>query len=68
MKGSADLETMTPRALRVYAQMCGWSLARAHARSDEPAAIAGHLGRSDHYDKAALAFAMQCSCGGPAPS
>jgi uncharacterized protein (DUF2252 family) len=57
MKGSADLETMTPRGLRVYARMCGWSLARAHARWGQPAAIAAYLGRSDRYDRAAVAFA-----------
>jgi hypothetical protein len=57
MKGSADLGTMTPAALGVYAQMCGWSLARAHARSGEPAAIAAYLGRSDRYDRAAVEFA-----------
>jgi uncharacterized protein (DUF2252 family) len=59
MKGSADVETMTPRALRIYAQMCGWSLARAHARSGQPAAIAGYLGRSARYDRAAVAFAAR---------
>lgn len=57
MKGSADTETMTPRGFGVYAQMCGWSLARAHARSGEPAAIAAYLGGSDRYDQAVTAFA-----------
>jgi uncharacterized protein (DUF2252 family) len=57
MKGSAVIETMTPKSLRYYAGMCGWSLARAHARSGSPAAIAAYLGRSDRYDRAATTFA-----------
>ncbi len=57
MKGSADTSTMTAKGFRVYAQLCGWSLARAHARSGDPAAIAAYLGRSDRYDRAAAAFA-----------
>jgi uncharacterized protein (DUF2252 family) len=39
-KGSAAVETMTPRAMSVYAKMCGWTLARAHARSGDRIAIA----------------------------
>jgi uncharacterized protein (DUF2252 family) len=59
MKGSADIETMTPRSLRYYAGMCGWSLARAHARSGSPAAIAAYLGRKTRYDRAATTFARR---------
>ncbi len=57
MKGSADIETTSPKSLRYYAGMCGWSLARAHARSGSPAAIAAYLGRRDRYDRAATTFA-----------
>ncbi len=57
MKGSAELEEMGRKALRVYAELCGWSLARAHARSGSPAAISTYLGRSDRFDGAACAFA-----------
>jgi uncharacterized protein (DUF2252 family) len=57
MKGSADVEAMSATALAVYARMCGWSLARAHARSGEPAAIAAYLGRSTRYDEAVATFA-----------
>ena len=59
MKASADLETIGARELRFYAGMCGWTLARAHARSGPAPAIAGYLGRSDSFDRAALAFAKR---------
>ena len=44
MKGSANVETMSHRRLGIYAQICGWSLAHAHARSSDPVAISGYLG------------------------
>ena len=44
MKGSADLELMIPLGLTFYARICGWTLARAHARSGDPVAIAEYLG------------------------
>jgi uncharacterized protein (DUF2252 family) len=56
-KGSADLETMNARKLRVYARMCGWTLARAHARSGDRAAIASYLGAGAVFDEAIAAFA-----------
>ena len=59
MKGAADIDAMTSRALRLYAGMCGWSLARAHARSGPAAAIAAYLGRNDNFDRAALDFATR---------
>ena len=43
-KASADVETMGPDAARAYGQMCGWTLARAHARSGDRIAIASYLG------------------------
>src|SRR5262249_7358563 len=46
MKGSMEIEAMTASDLAQYAEMCGWALARAHARSGDPAAIAGYIGRS----------------------
>ena len=57
MKASADLETIGARELCFYAGMCGWTLARAHARSGPAPAIAGYLGRSNRFDQGALAFA-----------
>jgi uncharacterized protein (DUF2252 family) len=57
MKGSATTETMTPLGLKLYAQLCGWTLARAHARSGDPVAIAAYLGRGDAFDRAVTDFA-----------
>ena len=50
MKGSALVESMRPLALTFYARTCGWTLARAHARSGDPVAIAEYLGGSDAFD------------------
>jgi uncharacterized protein (DUF2252 family) len=50
MKGSAVVEAMTPVGLTFYARTCGWTLARAHARSGDPVAIAEYLGESDGFD------------------
>jgi uncharacterized protein (DUF2252 family) len=57
MKGSADVEAMAPVALNFYAGMCGWTLARAHARSGDPVAIAAYLGGSDEFDRSIRDFA-----------
>jgi uncharacterized protein (DUF2252 family) len=56
-KGSARVENMDPRALTAYAQICGTTLAHAHARSGDRIAIAGYLGKGDTFDKAIAAFA-----------
>jgi uncharacterized protein (DUF2252 family) len=55
-KGSAEVERMDPRSLAVYGQMCGWTLARAHARSGDPVAIASYLDDGDAFDRAILTF------------
>jgi uncharacterized protein (DUF2252 family) len=57
MKISAIIETMEPETLRIYAKLCGWTLARAHARSGDPAMISGYLGNSDTFDRATAKFA-----------
>jgi len=57
-KTSADLELILPNGLVVYAQMCGWTLARAHARSGDRIAIASYLGRNDTFDRAVAEFAV----------
>ena len=57
MKESAPIETMTPLALTMYAQLCGWTLARAHARSGDPVAIAAYLGTGTVFDRAVTDFA-----------
>jgi hypothetical protein len=56
-KLSADIDTMLPEGLGVYAQMCGWTLARAHARSGDAIAIGSYLGASDRFDRAMCEFA-----------
>jgi uncharacterized protein (DUF2252 family) len=56
-KRSADVERMVPEALAAYGEMCGWTLARAHARSGEAAAIAAYLGAGDSFDRALARFA-----------
>jgi uncharacterized protein (DUF2252 family) len=56
-KGSAIIEGMTPAELTAYAEICGRTLARAHARSGDSVAIAAYLGSSDALDKALADFA-----------
>jgi predicted alpha/beta hydrolase len=58
MKGSTDVESMRPGALAFYAGMCGWTLARAHARSGDPVAIAAYLGGTDTFDQAVTDFSL----------
>jgi uncharacterized protein (DUF2252 family) len=57
-KTSVDLETIPPEALAIYAQVCGWTVARAHARSGDRIAIAAYLGKSDVFDKAIANYAV----------
>jgi uncharacterized protein (DUF2252 family) len=59
MKASAAVETMTPLGLTMYANGCGWTLARAHARSGDPVAIAAYLGQSEAFDRSMLDFAVR---------
>ena len=55
-KASADLSTLAPSLLPVYAQMCGWTLARAHARSGDRFAITAYLGSGDVFDRSIAEF------------
>jgi hypothetical protein len=56
MKGSAVVEVMSPLGLTFYASICGWTLARAHARSGDPVAMAAYLGGSDAFDNSITDF------------
>ena len=56
MKGSVEVEAMAPVGLTFYARTCGWTLARAHARSGDAVAIAAYLGGSDAFDKSITDF------------
>ena len=58
MKGSAAVETMTPTQLAVYAELCGATLARAHARTGDAAKVTGYLGDDDTFDRALERFAV----------
>ena len=56
MKGSALVEAMAPLGLTFYARICGWTLARAHARSGDPVAISEYLGGDDEFDQSITEF------------
>ena len=56
-KYSIAIEDLIPRGMRIYGQACGWTLARAHARSGDRIAVAAYLGSSDAFDKAITQFA-----------
>ena len=55
-KGSWAPEAMVPQVMSLYGGMCGWTLARAHARSGDRIAIASYLGGSDAFDRAIVSF------------
>jgi uncharacterized protein (DUF2252 family) len=57
-KTSADLDTIQPQGLALYARACGGTLARAHARSGDRIAIASYLGKNDVFDRAIAEFAV----------
>jgi uncharacterized protein (DUF2252 family) len=59
MKGSAQVERMSPDELVLYARLCGWALARAHARSGDRMSIATYLGKSERFDVAIADFAKE---------
>jgi uncharacterized protein (DUF2252 family) len=59
MKGSATIETLAPNELAAYAKACAWTLARAHARSGDPIAIATYLGAEDRFDRAIADFSAR---------
>ena len=59
MKVSATVETMGPGTLAAYAGFCGKTLARAHARSGDPVAIAAYLGKKDRFDQALADFSRR---------
>ena len=57
-KGSIEIDTLLPLGLAIYARLCGWTLARAHARSGDRIAIAAYMGKSDAFDQAIAAFSV----------
>ena len=59
MKDSIEVETLAPAGLALYARVCGWTLARAHARSGDPIAIAAYLGADDTFDRSITDFSKR---------
>ncbi|HVQ88502.1 MAG TPA: DUF2252 domain-containing protein [Actinomycetes bacterium] len=57
MKGGIDADNLQPGGITAYAQICGQTLARAHARGGDAIAIASYLGKSDSFDRALVEFA-----------
>ncbi len=55
-KGSVDTDLMSPQSMAVYGRLCGWTLARAHARSGDRIAIAAYLGSGKSFDNAVVSF------------
>jgi len=55
-KGSAEIEQMVPSGMAAYGRLCGWTLARAHARSGDRIAIAGYLGKGNTFGRAIVEF------------
>jgi len=55
-KGSAEIEQMVPEGMAAYGKLCGWTLARAHARSGDRIAIAAYLGNGTSFDRALVEF------------
>ena len=58
MKIKPMVEVFTPSVMLQYGELCGWILARSHARSGEPAKISGYLGKSDVFDEAVADFSV----------
>jgi NAD(P)H-dependent flavin oxidoreductase YrpB (nitropropane dioxygenase family) len=58
MKIKPVVEVFTPGVMIRYAELCGWALAHAHARSGEPGKISGYLGKSDVFDRSIANFAV----------
>jgi len=56
LKGRSDLTTMNPRYLTYHGALCGWALARAHARTGDAVQISGYLGSGDAFDRAVAAY------------
>ena len=58
-KRSVEFETLPPEGLAIYGRICGWALARAHARSGDRIAIGAYLGKGDSFDEAIADFSVR---------
>jgi Uncharacterized protein conserved in bacteria (DUF2252) len=61
LEGSAEIEQMIPKGLAMYGRLCGWTLARAHARSDDRIAIVAYLSNGLTFARAILEFVNACA-------
>jgi predicted alpha/beta hydrolase len=52
------VEKFSPNAMAIYGRICGWVLARAHARTGNRFALAAYLGKSDSFDEAIADFSV----------
>jgi hypothetical protein len=59
MKASANIELFTPNFLNDYSILCGWTLAKSHAKAGRSPEIAGYIGKSDAFATAVTEFAVQ---------
>ena len=57
-KGSVEIDSLLPAGLAIYGRLCGWALARAHARSGDRVALASYLGKSDAFDQSIAEFSV----------
>ncbi len=62
MKIKPLVELFTPSVMQQYADLCGWAIAHAHARSGEPTQISGYLGKSDKFDEAKCFYVQEVDC------
>jgi hypothetical protein len=61
VKGPALVELMAPITLACYARLCGWTLARDHARSGDPVSTAEYLDGDDAFDRSITDFCERCA-------
>ncbi len=59
MKASANVEEFTPRILKDYSSLCGWALAKSHAKAGRAPEISGYIGKTDDFAVAVTEFAVQ---------
>ncbi|HEY4937338.1 MAG TPA: DUF2252 domain-containing protein [Puia sp.] len=59
MKASANIENFTPKILKEYASICGWALAKSHAKAGRSPEITGYIGKTDDFADAVSEFAVQ---------
>jgi uncharacterized protein (DUF2252 family) len=60
-RASADIAGATPAGIELWGRMCGWTLAKAHARSGDRVAIASYLGKSSRFDRAIVRYSEACA-------